>query len=673
MDLSVIIVNYNVRQFLENALVSVQRALRELESEIFVVDNASGDGSADMVRGRFPDVRVILNSTNLGFSKANNQALRLAKGKFILLINPDTIVQEDTLRVMLDFFAAHGDAGLAGCKILNPDGSFQLPCRRSFPSPWVAFTKIMGLSVLFPRSRIFGRYNLTYLDPDQTYPVDAISGSFMMLRRDVYDRIGGLDESFFMYGEDLDWCFRVRQAGYAVYYVHSTAIIHFKGESTRRSDIDELEHFYGAMELFVEKHFNRSKVVRVLLKAGIVMRGAAATMARAARPAIAALADYLLLDLALFLSAYWYFGNPTHFTFRAHPVVWVVPGLVLVVVSSALGVYSRYRHSVVRAGLSVIVSYLFISAIVFFAKDFAYSRLVVVLSGILSFVFVPGWRILGIWYRSSGRGEGGRSRLFGSRTLIVGTGPAVEDIVRKLRSRIDNGYQLIGLIDVSLRRIGESVAGVEIVGSVENLSKVVSELKITEVIFAISDQLSYADMLAVVARSDLPGVNYRLVPNSQEAILGKTRIDELESLPLVDIEYNLHRPWNRFVKRLFDLALSIVLLVFLYIPARLAKLFGVHFRDGGRRQKILLLPEICLGRMSFVGLPFEEGPPIPSAREKSYLGKPGLTGLLQISDHNDLRADERERFKLYYAKNQTLGLDLEILLKALLSRRPRRP
>lgn len=668
MDLSVIIVNYNVRQFLENALVSVRRGLSGLEGEIFVVDNASDDGSAEMVRAKFPDVHLIENRENVGFSRANNMALPKAKGDLLLLINPDTIVPEDTFRVMMEFFKTHQDAGLAGCKILNPDGSFQLPCRRSFPTPWVAFTKISGLSALFPNSRLWGQYNLSYLDPDRTYPVDAVSGSFMMLRREVYEAIGGLDESFFMYGEDLDWCYRVQQAGFKVYYVHSTSIIHFKGESTRRSNIDELKYFYGAMELFVEKHYRGSAIARFFLKLGIFLRSVAATGARAVRWVSAAITDYLALNLALFLSAFWYFGDPTYFTFNAHPIVWIVPGLIMVAVASGLGLYTTERHSIARAGLAVILSYVIISAVVFFAKGFAYSRLVVVFSGILTFAFVPGWRlILRVIGRSTGRvvGVGG---LFGSRTLIVGTGPAVEEIIRKLRARLDNGYEVVGLIDVTRMRLGEKIAGVEIIGSIENISKVAHDQRIGEVIFAIGDRLSYADMLAVIARSNLPGLNYHLVPNSQEAILGKTRIDDLETLPLVDVEYNLHKTWNRFAKRIFDLFWGILLLPFAYFPIRLAVLVGLHLRRGGIGERLLLLPRICIGKMSFVGLPFEEVHPHTPAKEESYLGKPGLTGIIQISTHTDLRPDEKERFKLYYAKNQSLGLDLEILLKAFLLR-----
>ena len=193
IQISVIIVNYNVREFLRQSIVSLKKALRGIPSEIIVVDNASDDGSAEMVRKNFPGIRLIAMEANSGFAAANNAALKIAKGKYFFLLNPDTVVQEDTARVMLAFMEQHRDAGMAGCKILNPDGSFQLPCRRGFPTPWIAFTKIIGLSSLFPSLKIFGGYNVTYRSTEETYPVDAISGSCMFVRREAYENAGGLD------------------------------------------------------------------------------------------------------------------------------------------------------------------------------------------------------------------------------------------------------------------------------------------------------------------------------------------------------------------------------------------------------------------------------------------------------------------------------------------------
>ncbi len=675
MDLSVIVVNYNVRQYLENALTSIVRAMAGVQGEVFVVDNASDDGSVEMVKSKFPAVRLIENRVNVGFAKANNVALKLAQGRYILLINPDAIVQEDTLRVMMKFFDETPDAGLAGCKILNPDGTFQAPCRRSIPTPWVAFTKIFGLGALFPKSRLFGRYNLTYLSEDETYEVDAISGSFMFLRRDAYENVGGLDEMFFMYGEDLDWCYRFAKAGYKVYYVHATKIVHFKGESTRRSDIDEIQVFYHAMQQFVEKHFSSSLIVEVVLTIGIVLRAAIAFVAKASSALLMALIDFLLVDMALVVAEKLYFGQFFRFPDYAYPIVWMVPAAAVVTALFLFGVYTTNRYSVTRSFSAVVVSYVMISASVFFFKNFAFSRAVVIISGLIALVAVPGWRLL--FQLISGRRSGSRRSLFGRPTVIVGTGPSAQEVLKKLRARVDDGYDVVGFIDLHRRNIGEKVSGLEIIGSIDNVGKVINERNVSEVIFS-TDGLSYTDILSVIARSNDRSVNFRLVPNSLEAIIGKTRIDKLDSLPLVEIEYNIHNATNRFVKRCCDLLLSGVLLVLLFPVFSVWKRLVGENTLGRFAQSILLIPHVFLGRISFVGRPLSDpdnatvedsthqgSADSPRRAALSYLGPKGLTGLVQINSRTD---DEAERYKLYYAKNQSFMLDVEILLKSFLPR-----
>ncbi len=662
MDLSVIVVNYNVRRFLNNALSSIRRAMEGLEGEVIVVDNASDDGSVEMIRSDFPDVHLIVNRENVGFSRANNEALRRARGRYLLLLNPDTIVQEDTFHVMMDFFERHPDAGLAGCKILNPDGSLQLACRRSFPTPWVAFTKIFGLSGLFPHSRLFGRYNLTFRDPEQTYTVDAVSGSFMMIRRDVYEKIGGLDESFFMYGEDLDWCYRVSTAGHNVYYVHDTKIVHFKGESTRRSDIDELRLFYRAMQLFVEKHFNRSGFVKLVLNLGILFRGTIASAGRAARPLMLAAVDYVLVALSLVLGELLYFGTLFHFPRYAYPIVWIVPALTIATVMALGGGYTVNRYSSSRAAISVITGYVIISSIVFFVKDFAFSRAVVLISGFLSFLLLPGWRVM---VRVAGKGGSreGRKTLFGRRTVIVGTGSSAQEVLKKLRARVDDGYDVLGFVDLTRKHVGEKLSGLDILGSIDNVGKVIEEHRVGEVIFS-TDGLAYTDILSVIARSKSGSVNFRLVPSTLEAIIGKTRIDELDTLPLVEIEYNLHKTSHRVVKRAFDFLMASVLLVGVYPFVRIRESLRRHGAPGPLARMILSLPRVLSGKLSFVGLPQENVTKNGAAGQ--FLGRPGLTGLVQINQREDLEPDEAERYRLYYAKNQSLMLDLEIIAKSIL-------
>ncbi len=677
MDLSVIIVNYNVRQFLENALVSMMRALDGLHGEIFVVDNASDDGSVEMLKTKFPDVRLIANDTNLGFARANNLALQQARGKYLLLINPDTIVQEDTFRVMIDFFERNPDVGLAGCKILNPDGTLQLPCRRSFPTPWVAFTKTFGLSALFPNSRLFGRYNLTYLNPDESYEVEAVSGSFMMATREAYERVGGLDETFFMYGEDLDWCYRLSRAGLKVFYVHSTKIIHFKGESTRRSSLDEIKVFYRAMEIFVEKHFGASFFIKSFLKLGIVLRTLVAVVGKLGRAMISVAADTLIVDAALIMSELLYFGHLFRFPAYAYPIVWSIPALIVTATLWMLGLYGAKRYSVSRALAGVLLSFTVVSAIVFFAKDFAFSRAVVLISAVLSVVAIPGWRLL---FVLSGRSRGasrGRKSLFGRRTIIVGTGSSAQELLRRLRARIDDGFDVVGFVDISRRTVGEKIGGLEVIGSIDNVGKIITERRVGEVIFS-TEGLSYTDILSVIGRSNNLNVNFRLVPNSLEAIIGKTRIDDLDTIPLVEIEYNIHSASNRFFKRMFDICLSLLLLITAY-PLAWIRSKAVKGEASPRVKSLMNIPHVLSGRCSFVGRPMlvknsqgsEEEPEWKKNDndKNSYLGPCGLTGLVQINHRDDMTKEEIERYQLYYAKNQSIFLDIEILLKSLLGKR----
>ncbi len=662
MDLTVITVNYNVRQFLENALTSIGRALEGIDGEVIVVDNASRDKSVEMVRKAFPDVQVIANEENVGFAKANNQALRVAKGKYILLINPDSIVQEDTFRVMIRYLDAHPEVGLAGCKVLNPDGTFQLPCRRSFPTPWVAFTKMFGLSSLFPSSRLFGRYNLTYRSPDESYPVDAVSGSFMMVRRDVYEKIGGLDESYFMYGEDLDWCYRVRGAGYAVSYVHETSIIHYKGESTRRSDINEVRLFYKAMELFVARHFRRSYIQRFFLSLGISVREALAWVNRVLPPLVLVVTDFVLVDVALVLSAILYFRSPMGFIDGANPVVWVAPSLFVVAGLAASGSYLSNRYAASSAAMGVLGGYVMISAAVFFFKSFAYSRAVVAISGVVSLIFIPLWRVALQRIRMRSTRSGQRRTLFGGRTLIVGIGNGARELLRRLRARMDGAYDVVGFVDTTGMHIGEVVDGVEVVAGLENVGKVIDTLRVSDVIFS-TEGLSYGEVLSVISRSNNSVVNFRLVPNSLEAIIGKTSVDQLDTIPLVEIEYNLHLPSHRAFKRVADVAVAFLCVVILYVPWRIVRGWS---RPGG---VVRLFPQVLSGNRSLIGLPADDDGRLAATLSRrcggANLGPIGLTGLIQVNRHEGMTDEEMERYALFYAKNHSMALDVEIAMKAI--------
>lgn len=269
--LSVVIVNYNVKYLLEQCLRSVQAATNGFDAEIWVVDNASTDGSIEYLRPRFPDVRFIENTDNPGFARANNQALRTCRGEYVLLLNPDTIVG-DSLRTLCYFMDGCSEAGAIGVKMINGRGAFLPESKRSFPSPWVAFCKLFGLSKLFPRSRRYAAYSLPYLSPDKQHEVEVLSGAFMLLRHEALDRVGLFDESFFMYGEDIDLSYRIVLGGYKNYYIPER-VLHYKGESTAYADKKYLNAFYDAMLIFYRKHYPRSgRWMSGLIRASVGLR-----------------------------------------------------------------------------------------------------------------------------------------------------------------------------------------------------------------------------------------------------------------------------------------------------------------------------------------------------------------------------------------------------------------
>ena len=255
MVFSVIIVNYRVRYFLELCLYSVSKALADIEAEIIVVDNQSGDGSLEVLEPLFPAVQFIANEKNAGFAVANNQGLRRARGEYVLFLNPDTILPEDYARICLDFLRDKPNAGGLGVRMIDGSGRFLKESRRGFPSPWVAFCRLSGLSALFPQSRHFAGYYLGHLPEKGSHPAPVLSGACLLVRRSVLDIVGGFDERFFMYAEDIDLSFRMEQAGYQNYYTAGTVVVHFKGESTQK-DSRYIRQFYKAMSQFRRKHFD---------------------------------------------------------------------------------------------------------------------------------------------------------------------------------------------------------------------------------------------------------------------------------------------------------------------------------------------------------------------------------------------------------------------------------
>jgi len=695
-EFSIIIVNYNVKDFLRQALLSVRRAVSGLTTEIIVVDNASEDGSVETVRAEFSEVRVIENVENLGFAVANNQALRTARGRFIVLLNPDTVVQENTFTTIRDFFcSAEGrDAGMAGCKILNPDGTLQLACRRSFPTPWVAFTRLSGLSRLFPKSKVFGKYNLTYLDENALTEVEAISGSFMAVRREALDQIGFLDETFFLYGEDLDWCFRLRAVGWKIYYLPQTQIIHFKGESSKRSHLDNLRIFYQAMHLFARKHFRArfSAAFYGLLVAAIWFRGALSAIRKAASFLAIPVIDLLLIQASLAFGIYARFGD-LH-DVRYFIFVDFIYSLVWMSCLAIFGCFGKRRFSPYQAFIAGLTGFFANVSFTFFFNQYAFSRIVVLGAGAATILSLSAWRLVVkiLQWLDVGplKGAAGKS-LLGPRTIIVGDFAEGESILSKLAGRVDGAYDLIGLVSLQETDVGRKYHGLPVFDSIDHLDEVIRRRRIQEVIFS-THRLPFDRVLGIIVKSRDRRVSFKLASDDLDLIIGKAAIDQLQGVPLVDIEYRLQRRIFRLTKRSLDFALALFLLILLALPflsrwllpgrklvrrkawvhatgahARAVSFWQVepHGLSSTRLDRLPWLLQVLSGAVSLVGseLSFDE-----KETESSLATAlpPGLTGLVQLKTRSEMTREEKEKLYLYYVTHYSPLLDFEILFRTLL-------
>lgn len=556
-QLSVIIVNYNVRYFLEQALHSVMRATRNIDAEVWVVDNNSVDGSMEMVKSLFPSVKCLENKENLGFSKANNQAIRMSQSRYVLLLNPDTVLQDDTLEKCVAFMDDHSDAGGLGVRMIDGKGQFLPESKRGLPSPAVAFYKMTGLSALFPRSKTFGRYHLKFLNENSIHRVDVLSGAFMLLRSEVLQKIGLLDEDFFMYGEDIDLSYRITQAGYHNYYFPQTTIIHYKGESTKKRSANYVKVFYNAMVLFARKHYSKSIAGRlnVFIQLAIYLRAAIALAYRALSSAWLPILDFLLIYAGYFgITRYWEEYNkyvkgfyPETY-FALHIPIYILAVLFCVYLSGGYDKPLSVRRIVRGAAFGALIAF---SGYAFLPKSLQFSRAILLLGCAWSIAAPILLRLL-MHFLTTGKTQLADTRAY-RIAIVAGMSESqrIEGLLTRSMVKMD-----------AITRVSPDNSRPEgFAGSLEQVAEVVDIFNVNLVIFSAADVVS-SHIMEVMSHLSGKSVQFKIVPEGSHFVIGSNSKDERGELFTLDLSFTIENLEIRRKKRILDLGLVGVLFLF---------------------------------------------------------------------------------------------------------------
>ncbi len=635
-DISIIIVNYNVRDYLYKCLKSIEEASQNLRVETIVVDNNSDDNSVEYLKPHFPKVQFIASKENLGFGRANNLGFTYAKGKYYLILNPDTILQENTLTTMYNYMEEHKEVGVSICKVLNADGSFQAACKRGFPTPWASFTKLFGLQALFPKSKLFGRYNQAYMPTDETQYVEAVIGAFMFVHRDVINEVGGFDPDFFMYGEDLDLCYRIHKAGYKNAYVHTTSIIHYKGESSKRSSMDNIKIFYEAMEIFARKHYANSNLFLLFMKLGIKLRTFIAYLSKYKRDILLVTIDSIFLIFSLLLGTYIVFGRFLGFPDYAYPTVFIVILSISFINMVLVGEYFEDSGSIAKTVFGNTISFMALSTLTYFFPAYRFSRGALLVTIGLTIILSVTFRIILNVLFKAGKGES-------VRAIFIGSPSTFQQLLDDFRKSNPLDIFLAGFVNDDSN---ESDVAIPWLGRKNHLNEIIKEHKINNVIIT-DPKMSSEQIMRIISIPSNKKAKFHLA-HKYEDFIASQLINNItfsqKSLP----RYNIHLLRFRIYKRILDILVSFLLIISI-IPLFILSKRGIKFSD---------LMKVFIGKYSLIG--------IKEINNDSLGMKQGLITLADLSSIGTVPAESINELNEYYLKNYSISLDLEILIKFML-------
>jgi len=580
LQLSVIIVNYNVKLFLEQCLCSVQKAITGLQAEVIVVDNNSTDNSMGYLQPKFPWVRFIANTENTGFGKANNQALATANGDSILFLNPDTLVPEDCFHQCLAFMQEHPAAGAIGIKMLDGSGYFLPESKRAFPSPLTSFFKLTGMSSIFPKSKLFARYHLGHLSKNENCEVDVLAGAFMLLRKRVLDQTGGFDEQFFMYGEDVDLSYRVQISGWKNYYFAGSSIIHFKGESTKKGSLNYVRMFYQAMSVFVKKHYGGGKAVffNVFIQIAIFLRAVLTALAQFIRWIGLPLIDAAIILSCLIMVKY-FWGTYIKPGLEPVPIVIQISlpvfTLLFILAGSIAGLYDKWYRPL-RALYAMLVAIVINLAVYSLLNEqYRFSRGIILFGGMLAALCIILFRwVLVHTNVIVNTNENKEYR----QTLLVATPKAFAETAQLMQAAGRN-ERILGRITPNEEANGS-------IGTLAQLDSLLENIPAMELIFCIDDSMGMKETIRVLQKKRK--VRYKFHYYQSQSLVGSDSKETSGETLLPQMAFKIGQPQYMRYKRVADVVWCLLFLLSLPVHLLLVKKAGGFIANvlkvlGGKR------------------------------------------------------------------------------------------
>ena len=640
MHLSIIIVNYNVKYFLEQCLRSVEKAIANIDAQVFVVDNNSSDDSIAYLKPKFPFVKYVANTENVGFAKANNQVLNDCTGDYILYLNPDTIIPEDCLEKCMAFFESHDDCGALGIKMIDGSGTFLPESKRGFPSPVASFFKLTGLSDIFPKSKLFNQYSLGYLSEFENHEVDVLAGAFMMVKKEIVIKTEGFDEAFFMYGEDIDLSYRIQQLGFNNYYFADSTILHFKGESTKKGSLNYVKMFYSAMNIFVKKHYsgNKARIFTLFIQGAILFRALVSLL----KSVVVSIGLPLLDAIIIFISLWetkneWirWMRNGQGFAIDNFPLMFLSFTIIFLISGALSGMYDNPEKpsKTFASGITGIIVMMAVYGVL--PERFWFSRAVMILGGFAAGVAITIFRL--ILFKLKFLEPSDEEYKF-QQTAVVGSNSEYA-VVREIFHKAGLEERLLGRIKIN----GESENAV---GDIKNLKEFLVRLNIREVVFCEGALTNHLNIQLV---QTLPrNISYRFIGSTTKSIVGSDSKATAGETLAAEGFYRISEAYNKRMKRVVDIALSLFLLFTFPVQLFFIKKKG---------SLLLNIINVLINQATWVGYAKEEIS-LPTIK-KGVLTCYGFPKTIEPS----LNDEAMHHLNIQYAKNYDFWMDVKIVLK----------